>query len=155
MKRFNKMKKIIKFSLIFLFLLSISQSVLAEDILEPEVFEMNDAWLTSNPQPGVDYHVLRVCEDKDMSIDCTQCIYKAKSDGAVWIPVNNRCIYRVKNDTVYMLYYQIKASTINSLQSTWTIPRTVTVDRGFKNLETTSYTFSVINYNTQSYLQEE
>ena len=155
MKSFNKMKKIIKFSLMVLFLLGISQSVLAEDILEPEVFEMNDAWLTSNPQPGVDYHVLRVCEDKDMAIDCTQCIYKAKSDGAVWIPVNNRCIYRVKNDTVYMLYYQIKASTINSLQSQWTIPRTVTVDRGFKNLETTSYTFSVINYNTQSYLQEE
>ena len=149
MKRFNKMKKIIKFSLIFLFLLSISQSVLAEDILGPEVFEINDAWLTSNPQPGVDYHVLRVCEDKDMSKDCTQCIYKAKSDGAVWIPVNNRCIYRVKNETVYMLYYQIKASTIDSLQSEWTIPRTVNVDRGFKNLEITSYTFSVINYNTQ------
>ena len=149
MKRFNKLKKIIKFSLIFLFLLSVSQLVLAEDILEPEVFEINDAWLTSNPQPGVDYHILRVCEDKIMYEDCTKCIYKAKSDGAVWIPVNNRCIYRVKNDTVYMLYYQIKASTIDNLQSEWTISRTVLVDRGFKNLETTSYTFSVINYNTQ------
>ena len=151
MKRFNKMKKIIKFSLIFLFLLSVSQLVLAEDILEPEVFEINDAWLTSNPQPGVDYHILRVCEDKDMSEDCTQCIYKAKSDGAVWIPVNNRCIYRVKNGTVYTLYYQIKASTIDSLQSEWTIPQTVFVNRGVENLETNSYAFSVISYNTKIY----
>jgi hypothetical protein len=152
---FDKMKKIIKFSLIYLFLFSISQVVLAGDILEPELFEITDAWLTSKPQPVADYHVLRVCEDEDMSEDCTQCIYKAKSDGAVWIPVNNRCIYRVKNDTVYTLYYQIKSSTIDGLHSKWTIPRTVYVNRDIKNLEINSYAFSVINYDTQSYLQEE
>jgi len=151
MKRLNKMKKIIKSSLIFLFLFSLSQPVLAGDILEPELFEINNAWLTSTPQTGVDYHVLRVCEDEDMSVDCTQCIYRAKSDGAVWIPVNNRCIYRVKNDEFYTLYYQIKASTIDSLQSEWTIPRTVFVNRGVENLENNSYAFSVINYNTEIY----
>jgi hypothetical protein len=77
------MKKVIKFSLICLFLFIISQPVIAGDILEPELFEIVDAWLTSEPQPGIDYHVLRVCEDEDMSADCTQCMYKAKSDGAV------------------------------------------------------------------------
>jgi len=155
MKRFNKMKKIIKFSLICLFLFIISQPVLAGDILEPELFEITDAWLTSEPQPGVDYHVLRVCEDEDMSADCTQCMYKATSDGAVWIPVNNRCIYRVQNNTSYTLFYQIKASTIDSLQSEWTTPRIVSVKRGVKNLETNSYAFSVVDYDTQNYPQEE
>ena len=155
MKRFNKMKKFIKFSLIYLFLFIISQPVLAGDILEPELFEITDAWLTSEPQSGVDYHVLRVCKDEYMSANCTQCMYKAKSDGAVWIPVNNRCIYRVQNNTPYTLFYQIKASTIESLQSEWTTPRAVSVNRGVGNLETNSYVFSVIDYDTQSYPQEE
>ena len=151
MKRFNAMKKILSFSLIYLFLFSISQPVLAGDILEPDLFEITDAWLTSSPQSGVDYHVLRVCEDEDMSFDCTECIFKAKSDGSVWIPVNNRCIYRVKNDTSYTLFYQIKSSTIDGFQSGWTTPRPVSVKRGVKNLETNSYAYTVINYDTQIY----
>lgn len=149
------MKKIIKLGLIFLFLFILSQPVLSGDILGPELFEISDAWLTSNPQPGVDYHVLRVCQDKYMTVDCTQCIYKAKSDGAMWIPVNNRCIYRVQNNTHYTLFFQIQASTIDGFHSEWTTPRQVYVNRGTINLENNSYAFSVVDYYTQIYSQEE
>jgi hypothetical protein len=145
------MKKIIKFSLIYLVLSIIPKPILAGDILEPELFVITDAWLTSEPQSGVDYHVLWVCEDEDMSADCTQCIYKAKSDGAVWIPVNNRCIYRIQDGETYTLFFQIKASTVNGFQSEWTTPRAVTVYRGVRNLDINSYAFSVIDYDTQSY----
>lgn len=142
------MYKIIILCLISWFLFVLPQPGLSWDILEPEEFEMTDAWLTSEPQPGVDYHVLRVCQDEDMTVDCTQCIYKAKSDGAVWIPTNNRCIYRIQNDTTYSLFFQIKASSISGLQSEWTIPRIVTVDRTVENLKTESSSISLIIYNT-------
>lgn len=145
----------IKFCLIFLLLFTISQPVSAGDILEPEMFEITDAWLTSDPQAGVDYHVLRVCQDEDMTVDCTQCIYKSKSDGAVWIPTNNRCIYRVQDDTSYTLFYQIKASTMDGLQSEWTTALPVSVRRIIGNDETRSFSGSVVNYDTQIYLQEE
>ncbi|MFO7740418.1 MAG: hypothetical protein R6V46_18210 [Desulfatiglandaceae bacterium] len=130
-------------------LLLISQPVLAGDITEPEFFEVTDAWLTSDPQTGVDYHVLRVCQDKDMTIDCTQCIYRAKSDGSVWMPVNNRCVYRVRNDPVYFLFFQIKAATLDGLESKWTDPRPVIITRIFGNDSGLSYAGNMVTYDTQ------
>jgi hypothetical protein len=126
------------------------QPVSAGDFLDPIVAEIEDAWLTSNPQAGVDYHVIRACQDEEMTIDCTQSIYKAKSDGAVWIPVNNRCIFRVQTESHYSLFYQVKAMSLSGLSSDWTIPREVSVYRSIGNLEQSSHVMSAVNYMTQS-----
>ena len=140
---------------IFLFLFIISQPILAGDLLEQEVFEVSDAWLVSDPQPGVDYHVLRVCQDEDMSIDCTQCIYKAKSDGALQIPANNRCIFRVKSGGSYSLFFQIKASTVDGLESEWTTPRLLTVHKLNRNSGVNSIAGVIVSYETQDVPEEE
>lgn len=150
------MFKYIQFSLLFLFLFSIPQPVLAEDLFEPDMLEIQDGWLTSDPGPGVDYHVLRVCKDEGMAVDCTQCLYKAKNDGAVWIPINNRCIYRIQDNAEvrsgklsYSLFFQIRASNVNGLESEWTIPRKVHVSRATFNSERSSFFHSFIFYETQ------
>lgn len=104
----------------------------AGDLAQPERFGMVDAWLTSNPQPEVEYHVFRACRDMEMSDDCTQCIYKAKGDGSVWIPSENRCIYRVA-DHGYTLYFQLKAVAMDGRESDWTEASPVYVTRSTAN----------------------
>ena len=103
----------------------------AGDFSQPENFTMVDAWLTSDPQPGVDYHVLRACIDPEMRTECTQCIYKAKDDGSVWIPSENRCIFRVSD--YYVLYFQLKSVAIDGGKSDWTAPSSVYVTRTVGN----------------------
>ena len=144
------MNRIVKLTVLYVLVIIASQPVLAGDVTEPEVFEVADAYLTSESQDGVAFHVMKACQDESMTTDCTQCIFRAKSDGAVWIPANNRCIYRLMDQTFYTLYYQIKASTSDGLESGWTIPRKVTVNRGFRNFETNSSYYTVINYDTQA-----
>ena len=104
------MLKIIRCSLLILFLFAICQPAIAGEIIEPELLEVSENWLTSDAQPGADYHIFKVCRDEEMTTDCSQATYKAKDNGSVWIPANNRCIYRVQNTTSYTLYYQIKSA---------------------------------------------
>ena len=125
-----------------------SQLALAGTFLEPGLLEMTEDWLTSEPQPGVEFHIFRACQDVDMSQDCTQGIYKAKDNGAMWIPSNNRCIYRVQNDHNYILFYQIKAATIDGARSPWTLPRRLNVYREVANLGKLSYRFFIVQYET-------
>lgn len=73
--------------------------------------------------------------------------------GAVHIPANNRCIYRVQNDIYYSLYYQIKAASIDGAQSQWTLPRKLLMYREAVNLGTQTYSYMIINYQTSDSLQ--
>ena len=125
---------LISFTLFFI--ITLSFSALAEDITEPESFILVNSWLSSEPQPGVDHHVIRVCKDDEMIEDCTQCIYMANSDGAVHIPMYNRCVFRTyqwnssgdheENDIqVYSLYWQVKAVSAEGPESEWTEPKRV------------------------------
>ena len=134
--------------MLILFLFAIIQPALAEEILEPELMEISENWLTSDAQPGADYHIFKVCRDEEMTTDCSQATYKAKDNGSVWIPVNKLCIYRVQNTTSYTLYYQIKSASINGAQSQMTPPREVVVYREFVNLGTQSYSYMIVNYET-------
>ncbi len=146
------MTKILKYGTLALIFLVISQPALAENILEPELLEVTEDWLTSDPQTGVDYHIFRACRDVDMTSDCTQGIYKAKDNGAVRIPANNRCIYRVQNDIYYSLYYQIKAASVDGAQSQWTVPRRLLMYQEVVNLGTQSYSYMMVNYETSNSL---
>ena len=148
------MLKIIRCGMLILFLFAICQPALAEEILEPELMEISENWLTSDAQPGADYHIFKVCRDEEMTTDCSQATYKAKDNGSVWIPVNNRCIYRVQNTTSYTLYYQIKSASMDGDQSQMTSPRKVVVYREFVNLGTQSYSYMIVNYNTTESTQE-
>jgi hypothetical protein len=120
----------------FFFIITLSFSALAEDITEPESFLLVNSWLSSEPQPGADHHVIRVCKDDEMIEDCTQCIYKANSDGAVHIPTYNRCVFRTYQwesyyDEVefqaYNLYWQVKAVSAEGPESEWTEPKGVLI----------------------------
>ena len=148
------MSKMISGGLLFWVLLMMFQPALAGNILEPGLLEMTDDWLTSDPQVGVDYHVFRVCRDADMTLDCTQGIYKAKDNGAVWIPVNNRCIYRVQKVNYHNLFYQIKAAAVDGAQSEWTQPRKLLVYQEIVNLGTQSYNYTIVTYDTSDSLQQ-
>ena len=120
---FRSIKNMYKNTLIsvtLFFIITLSSSALAEDITEPESFMLVSSWLSSEPQPGADHHVIRVCKDGEMIEDCTQCIYKANSDGAVHIPMYNRCIFRTyqwnsardqeeQDFQSYNLYWQVKS----------------------------------------------
>jgi len=149
------MAKIIRCGLLSLVLWVISQPAIAGEILEPELLEVTENWLTSDAQSGVDYHLFKVCQGEEMTTDCSQGIYKAKDNGAVWIPANNRCIYRVQNATSYTLYYQIKAASVDGAQSHWTLPRRVLVYREFVNVGTQSYSYMIVNYETSDSLQQK
>jgi len=129
----------------FTFLLIIMPSLLvsAEDIREPESLMVSDAWLSSDSQPVVDHHVIKVCKDYAMTEECTQCIYGADSDGAVHIPAYNRCIFRpqqwshstleVPECDNCVLYYQIKASTSEGLESEWTETKQIRIYKMIEN----------------------
>ena len=147
------MFKIIKCSLLILFLLVLFQPAYAGEILEPDMLEVTENWLTSDAQSGVDYHVFKVCRDEEMTTDCSQGIYKAKDNGAVWIPANNRCIYRVQNTTSYTLYYQIKSASTDGAESQMSSPRKVLVYREFVNLGAQSYSYVIVNYETNEQIQ--
>lgn len=139
--------------LIFIFF-GLSQSTLAGDILEPDPLEVTADWLTSDPQPGADFHILKACRDEDMTDDCTQVIYRANENGKVWIPTNNRCIYRVQNASSYTLYYQIKAASIDGSQSPWTPARKMSVYNEVVNFGSQSFSYSAVFYDTDSPLAE-
>ncbi len=146
--------------LFFVFMISIvfivTSPSLAEDILEPEFIMTVDSWLTSQPQPGVDYHVIKVCEDPGMMEDCTQCIYKASMDGSLNIPVYNRCVFRADQEASYAdqvehrqsydLYYQLKAATSNGLESVWTEPKIVSLLKRTNNESSYSYALLFVQY---------
>ena len=131
-------------SFIFLFITTLSFSALAEDITEPESFTLVNSWLSSEPQPGADHHVIRVCKDDEMIEDCTQCIYKANSDGAVHIPTYNRCVFRTYQWSSlggqeelgfqsYYLFWQVKAVSVNGIESEWTEPQRVLIQNQIVN----------------------
>ena len=120
--------------------------VLADDFGQPERFGMVDAWLTSAPQPEVQYHLFRACTDLEMTTDCTQCIYKAKDDGSVWIPSENRCIYRVSNWGGYTLYFQLKAVSADGRESDWTEASPVYVTRSVGNGGSYGSSWSWVRY---------
>lgn len=140
-------------SIVFIFTSSSS----AEDIIEPEFIMTVDSWLTSNPQPGVDFHVIKVCKDYEMIEDCTQCIYKASVDGSLNIPVFNRCVFRadqeisftdqVEHSQSYNLHYQLKAATSNGLESVWTEPEIVSIQKNTNNASSYSYALLFVQYN--------
>ena len=143
------MRHIITFTTFFLWVVLISLPTLAGDIPELENVEIVDAWLTSDPQPGVRYHVLRVCRNEEMSVDCTQCIYKAKKDGALWIPANNRCLVRVGDDDTYqylLLYFKIKAVMDDNQKSKWSQPQQVWVYRNISNDDRGSSRYDSVRY---------
>ena len=129
------------FALLSIFLLAIP--VYAENITEPESLWIVDSWLSSDPQPGADHHVIKVCKDYAMSEECTQCIYKANSDGSVHIPTYNRCIFRpyegtpstdgVLDGNQIALYYQLKAVTADGLESEWTEANWVMIYKDIDN----------------------
>ena len=148
------MSKTIRGGLLFWVLLVMIQPAMAGNILEPELLEVTEEWLTSDPQPGVDYHVFRACRDLEMTLDCTQGIYRAKENGAVWIPANNRCIYRVQPSIYYNLFYQIQASDVDGSRSGWTLPRKLLVYREIVNLGTQSYSYTIVNYETGDSIQQ-
>ena len=125
-----------------------SQLALAGPFIEPELLEVTEDWLTSEPQAGVDFHIMRVCRDMDMTEDCTKGIYKAKENGAVWIPSNNRCIYRVQDDHNYILYFQLRAATMDGERSQWTLPRRLNVYREVANRGKLSYSYFIVHYET-------
>ncbi len=131
-----------------LMLCVITQPVMAGNILEPELLEITDDWLTSDPQPGVDYHVFKVCRDGGMTLDFAQGIYRARDNGAVWIPANNRCIYRVQSSSYYNLFYQIQAGAVDGARSQWTPPRKLLVSREVMNVGSQSYSYTLVNYET-------
>ena len=143
------MHKWLRISLLTLILFFLnSQIVLAGPLLEPEILEVTENWLTSEPQPGVDFHIFRVCKNEEMNQDCTKGIYRAKENGAVWIPSNNRCIYRVRNDINYILYYQIRAATIDGKRGPWTPPQRMNVYREIANTGKLSYSYFTVQYET-------
>ena len=148
------MSRLIRCGFLCVLFLVMALPALAGNLLEPELLEMTEEWLTSDPQPGADYHVFRVCRDEEMTLDCTQGIYRAKENGAVRIPSNNRCIFRVQPDTYYNLFYQIQAASIDGVRSGWTKPRKILVYREIINLGSQSYSYSVINYETGEPLQQ-
>jgi hypothetical protein len=131
------------FSFTFLLIIVPSILVFAEDITEPESLMVCDAWLSSDPQPVVDHHVIKVCKDYAMTEECTQCIYGADSDGAVHIPTYNRCIFRphqwshstqeVPEYNNCVLYYQVKAATAEGLESEWTETNQVRIYKMIEN----------------------
>jgi hypothetical protein len=60
-------KTLLGFTLPLVFLLSIP--AFAEAITEPELLMIVDSWLSSDPQPGVDHHIIRVCH---VNVDLSQ-----------------------------------------------------------------------------------
>ena len=145
------MLKGLSYSLPFLvFYVLNSLPSMADGLIEPVWLEVNTEWLTSEPQAGVDYHIFKACSDMDMTEDCTKGIYKAKANGAMSIPSNNRCIYRVGVVNGYTLYYQIKAASTDGRRSPWTIPRSVNVYREFVNRDNLSYSYLLVQYETDS-----
>ena len=103
-----------------------------------------NSWLSSEPQPGADHHVIRVCKDDEMIEDCTQCIYKANSDGAVHIPTYNRCVFRTyqwssfggqeeQGFQSYYLFWQVKAVSVGGIESEWTEPQRVFIQNHIVN----------------------
>ena len=127
----------------FLFIIILSASAFADDIAEPEKLIIENKTLSSSPQTGVDHHILRVCKDFEMSLECTQCIYKANSNGAVNIPAYNRCIFRtykgfpsrdgIRHGNYYQLYYQLIAVNAEGLKSDWTKPLEIWVYNDIEN----------------------
>ena len=147
---------LISFTLFFI--ITLSFSALAEDITEPESFLLVNSWLSSEPQPGADHHVIRVCKDDEMIEDCTQCIYKANSDGAVHIPTYNRCVFRTyqwssfgdqaeQDFQSYNLYWQVKAVSAEGPESGWTEPKTVLVQNHIINGSDYCSTVLTVRYN--------
>ena len=117
---------------------------MAQGITEPESFILVNSWLSSEPQPGVDHHVIKVCKDDEMFEDCTQCIYQADHDGAVQIPTYNRCVFRTYQWSFfgdqeeqalqsYVLYWQVKAVSAEGPESEWTEPKRVLFQNQISN----------------------
>ena len=126
------------------FIMTLSFSAFADDITEPESFTLVNSWLSSEPQPGADHHMIRVCKDQEMFEDCTQCIYKANSDGAVHIPTYNRCRFRTyqwnyfgdieeQGFQSYYLFWQVKAVSVDGIESEWTEPQRVHIQNQIVN----------------------
>ena len=73
----------------------------------------------------------------------------------MWVPANNRCIYRVQDTNYYNLFYQIQAATIDGAQSGWTLPRKLLVYREIVKLGTQSYSYSIVSYETGDLLPQQ
>ena len=126
------------------FIMTLSFSAFAENLTQPETFILVNSWLTSEPQPGADHHVLSVCMDEAMTEDCTQCIYQASGDGAVHIPMYNRCVFRTyqwssfgvqgeQDFQTYNLFWQVKAVSADGFDSEWTLPNRVHIQNHITN----------------------
>lgn len=148
----------LKIRIFSLFLLIISSfPALAQEITVPEQLILVNAWLTSEPQHSVNHHVLRVCKDDEMIEDCTQCIYKAKNDGSVYIPTYNRCVFRTYQWSTsggqeehelqsYNLYWQIKAVASEGAESEWTAPKEVLIENHITNDPASSTAVLLVKY---------
>jgi hypothetical protein len=151
------MKKSAIFGLLSLFIFMLPLPVFAEDVIEPEFLKIVDSWLISDPQPHVDHHVIRVCDDDIMTVNCTQCIYGAGDDGAVKIPTYNRCIFRAQKETspgdqpvdaqYFQLFYQLKAVSTTGLESDWTAPKEVYIYKNVNNQPTYCGAVLSVHYN--------
>lgn len=141
---------------LILFIFIFSPPLFADNIIEPELIDAINHSLSSDPQPGVDYHVIKVCKDYEMIVDCEQCTYDASVDGSLNIPTYNRCVIRLERDTSYAnqtrdsqshkFFYQFKAGVNGGIESDWTEPKIVSVVSILNSNPKNSYAYLFIQY---------
>lgn len=137
------MKKLSLIIYLISFIFIMSHPLFAENIIEPELIATVNHSLSSDPQPGVEYHVIKVCEDYQMIVDCKQCTYNASVDGSLNIPTYNRCVIRADQDISnanqmgdfqsYKFFYQFKAGLNGGPESEWTEPKIVSIVTIYNN----------------------
>ncbi len=153
------MKKFSLISYLVSFIVIISPPVFAENITEPEIIATVNHSLSSDPQPGVDYHVIKVCKDYDMTVDCDQCTYDASVDGSLNIPTYNRCVIRLEQNIPYAdqtsdnqfnkFFYQFKAGVDGGPESQWTETRVVSMVSVYSNKPGYSYAYLFVQYDLE------
>jgi hypothetical protein len=141
------------------FIFFISQPLFAENIIEPELIDTVNHSLSSDPQPGVDYHVIKVCKDIEMMIDCEQCTYDASPDGSLNIPTYNRCVIRLEKNIPdadqtgdsqsQKFFYQFKAGVYEGPESDWTEPKIVSMASVYDNKPGYSYAYLFVQYDLE------
>lgn len=151
------MTKLSLISYIVSFIFIFSYPLFAEEIMEPEFIETVNHSLSSDPQPGVNYHVIKVCKDFEMIVDCKECTYEASVDGSLNIPTYNRCIFREEQETTYSktssdnqfykFFYQFKAASNTGSESNWTEPKIASIVKSRYNESRYSYAYLFVQYN--------
>jgi hypothetical protein len=153
------MKKLSLISYLISFIFIISAPLSAENLMEPEIIATVNHSLSSDPQPGVDYHVINVCKDFQMLVDCRQCTYDASADGSLNIPTYNRCVIRTEQDIshadqigdrqFYKFFYQFKAGMTGGPESEWTEPKIVSVVSIYGNNPGYGYAYLFVQYDQE------